>query len=171
MKTCQKCQVEKRRVNFKPSQRYPDGLHPNCGECEYQIRLDTVARLPTALETRKLGELLAQPRVYTKPTETGEKVARKKEDAAFKRVMAERAEDAREAEDYVSRTRFRTRCGQCGRIGVDFYHPARDRGGKILVAGFTTMSEIDGRIEDMVPLCSICKPLIEKCKIKTHLFD
>lgn len=171
MKKCQKCQVEKRRVNFKPSRRYPDGLHPNCGECEYQTRLDTVARLPTTSETRKLGEILTQPKVCMKPVETREEVARKKEDAAFKRAMAERAEDAREAADYVSRTRSRTRCGQCDRLGVEFYHPARDRGGKILVAGFTTMDGIDGRIEDMVPLCAICKPLIEKCKIQTNLFD
>ena len=171
MKKCQKCQVEKRRVNFSQSRRYPDGLHPNCGECEYQTRLDTVARRPTASETRKLGELLAQPKVCMKPAETREEVARKKEDAAFKRVMAERAEDARKAADYVSRTRSRTRCGQCDRLGVIFYHPARDRFGKIFIAGFTTMREIDGRIEDMVPLCSICKPLIEKGKIQTTLFD
>jgi len=81
------------------------------------------------------------------------------------------AQEASEVRKYVASVRARTRCGQCDRLGVEFYHPARDRGGKILVAGSTTMDGIDGRIEDMVPLCAICKPLIEKCKIQTNLFD
>lgn len=101
------------------------------------------------------------------------KIAQESESVREKSATAatERLQGTREAKSYVASVQARTRCGQCDRLGVIFYHPARDRGGKILVAGFTTMSEIDGRIEDMVPLCSICKPLIEKGKIQTTLFD
>lgn len=99
------------------------------------------------------------------------KAARKEENATFKRIMAERAEDAREAAKYVSAARSTTRCGQCNHLGVEFYYFSRDRNGKFMVAGFTTMGDIDSRIDDMVPMCHVCKPLIEKGKLKTHLFD
>jgi len=153
MKKCERCQIEKRLVYFNKSKCYPDGYQPHCRDCGFQIRLDGGAKLPTLWEVRE--------RETVPP----------KRKAARGRKSSARALEEAQAKSYVASVQARTRCGQCDRLGVIFYHPARDRGGKILVAGFTTMSEIDGRIEDMVPLCLICKPLIEKCKIQTTLFD
>lgn len=153
MKKCQKCLVEKKLSHFNHSKCYPDGRQPHCRVCGFQMRLDAAAQLPTAWETRQLGRTSA-PRK-----------------GVHRRTPSARSTEAIAAKNYVAAARVTTKCGQCNQLGVEFYHPAPDRTGKLMVAGFVSMGEIDSRIDDMIPLCMICKPLIEKGKLKTHLFD